>query len=305
MKTRLLLFVAAATGLLVLVLGYCYFSGRLRFLTLNIHARIELNGAPVQGEILVGQGSALVTTREPGKAHSYQLFFEGDTDFTEDMGFVVDCSPWVAPHLPVLPQTRNYPPCTSFRDSVSRTKRWPLMDEGKSMRFALRDQSIVRIRRNSEYSLASACAVTLPQTAAVAQGQQPVHHNFKEVATGKAIPTTGATAASVHSYESEDRTAVVQLREWYKSASDARSGLDTVAMKASRVTKQSTNKDEKGRVVGKRVELVFSHGDRVSPKMVIAWTDGATVVELSSTSLPLLLDFESQYYPVNSDITRK
>jgi hypothetical protein len=45
------------------------------------------------------------------------------------------------------------------------------------------------------------------------------------------------------------------------------------------------------------VELVFSCGHKASPEMVIAWTDGSTVVRLRSTSLPLLLDFENQYYP--------
>jgi hypothetical protein len=153
--------------------------------------------------------------------------------------------------------------------------------------------------------VASACAVALAQTPAAGQRQQPVHHNFKLVAMGRAAPPKGATEASVHSYESEDGTAVVQLREWYKSASDARSGLDTLTKKASRVTKQGTKKGEKGRIVGKRVELIFNHGHKASLEMVIAWTDGTTVVDLSPTSLPLLLDFESQYYPGNSETTRK
>ena len=120
---------------------------------------------------------------------------------------------------------------------------------------------------------------------------------------GKAGHSKGATAASVHSYESEDGIAVVQLREWYKSANDARSGLETLKKKASRIVKQGSEKDEEGRIVGKRVELVFSHGHKASPEMVIAWTNGATVVSLSSTSLPLLLDFESQSYPGNLEAT--
>lgn len=143
----------------------------------------------------------------------------------------------------------------------------------------------------------SAYGMVLAQTTAAAQGQQPpVHHNFTEVATGKAGPSRGALQASVHPYKSEDGT-VVQLREWYKSASDARSALDTLTKRASRVIKQGTKKDAKGGIIGKRVELVFSRGHKASLEMVIAWTDGATVVRLTSTSLPLLLDFESQYYP--------
>jgi hypothetical protein len=142
-----------------------------------------------------------------------------------------------------------------------------------------------------------ACAVVPAQTAGTTQGQQAtVHHNFEEVSTGRAAPTSGALEASVHSYKSEDGT-VVQLREWYKSATDARAGLDRLIKSASRVIKQGTKKDAKGRLIGKRVELVFSRGHKASPEMIIAWTDGATVVRLSSTSLPLLLDFESQYYP--------
>lgn len=147
MKSRWLLFGAFSIGLAALVLGYCYFSGRLRFLTLNNHGGIEVNGAPVQGEILEGRGTALVTIREAGKGHSYQLFFEGDTDFTGDMGFVVDCGPWVAPHLPFLPETLNYPPCKSFLRGAPATERWPLIDKGQSMEFVLQNQSTVRINK--------------------------------------------------------------------------------------------------------------------------------------------------------------
>jgi hypothetical protein len=143
----------------------------------------------------------------------------------------------------------------------------------------------------------SAYGMALAQTAAAAQGQQPpVHHNFTEVATGKGLPTKGALQASVQSYKS-DHGSVVQVREWYKSSHEARAGLDRLIKSASRVIKQGTKKDAKGRLIGKRVELAFSRGHKASPEMVIAWTDGATVVRLSSTSLPLLRDFESQYYP--------
>lgn len=169
--------------------------------------------------------------------------------------------------------------------------------------FRLERVSIPYMKTRLLLFVASACAVALAQTASSGQTQQAVHHNFKFVATGKAMPTKGATAASFQNYESEDGTAVLQLREWYKSASDARSGLYTLTKKASRVIKQGPERDGKGRMVGKRVELVFSHGHKASPEMVIAWTAGATVVRLGSTSLTLLLDFESQNYPGNSETT--
>jgi uncharacterized protein YfcZ (UPF0381/DUF406 family) len=103
--------------------------------------------------------------------------------------------------------------------------------------------------------------------------------------------------ASVHSYKSEDGTVVVQLREWYKSADEADSALNELTKRASHVIKRGTKKNAKGHVIGDRVELIFSHGHGANAEMVIAWRDGATIVRLKSTSLPLLLDFESQYYP--------
>lgn len=78
---------------------------------------------------------------------------------------------------------------------------------------------------------------------------------------------------------------------------DASSALDTLTSKALRVVIQGTKKDPKGRILGKRVELVFRAASTPNAKAVIAWTDGAELVRLSSSSLPPLLDFEDQYYP--------
>jgi hypothetical protein len=128
------------------VLAYLYFSGRTSFLVLNSRATIGVNGAPVQGELLEGHTTAIVTIREAGKRHSYALFFEGDTDFTGDMGFVVDCGQWVVPRLPLLPVTLNYPPCKRVIGGASDPGRWPLIDKGKSMQFVLKDQSIITIQ---------------------------------------------------------------------------------------------------------------------------------------------------------------
>ena len=147
MKTRWFFFGAFALGLVALGLGYCYASGRLEFLTLDNHAKIDLNGAPVQGQFLEGHRhtTALVTISEAGKEQTYQLFFEGDTDRTGDMGTVSDCGTWAAPRLPLLLETRNYPLCKHFLRS--RTPRWSLFDKGDSMEFLLPDQSKVRIHR--------------------------------------------------------------------------------------------------------------------------------------------------------------
>lgn len=147
MRRKWLFFVAFSILFGAGVLEYLYLSGRTSFLVLNSRARIEVKGALVQGELLEGRAAAIVTIREAGKKHSYLLFFEGDSDFTGDMGFVVDCGQWVAPHLPFLLVTRNYPPCRRVFDGASDPGRWPLIDKGKSMQFVLKDQSTVTIQR--------------------------------------------------------------------------------------------------------------------------------------------------------------
>lgn len=138
----------------------------------------------------------------------------------------------------------------------------------------------------------SACA----QDTSVPQGQT-AHHTFTPFSTAKTMPMRGALRASAHTFKTEDGILVLQHDDWYKSASAADSGLNTLIKNASRVIRQGTKTDAKGTAVGKRVELVLDRGRGASPEMVIAWTDGATVVRLSSTSLPLLLDFENQFYP--------
>jgi|SRR5689334_12076025 hypothetical protein len=122
-------------------------SGKIAFLSLERHRTIRVNGTPVPGEILGNKFTAIVTRRDEGKQHSYQLFFEGDTDFTGDMGFIVDCGQSVAPQVPLLVETSNYPSCKRLLGDVSDTGRWPLIDKGKSMQFALEDQTILAISR--------------------------------------------------------------------------------------------------------------------------------------------------------------
>lgn len=121
------------------------FSGRIAFLTLDRRLKIEVNGVAVEGDILMGRAAAIVTRRDAGKEHSYQLLFEGDIDSTGDMGSVVDCREWVAPHLPLLLETRNYPPCKRLKGEEHAHQRWPLIYRGSSMQFVTKDRSTVSI----------------------------------------------------------------------------------------------------------------------------------------------------------------
>jgi hypothetical protein len=122
-------------------------SGKVAYLSLDRRLTIKVNGTPVPGEILSNESEAIVTRRDAGKHHSYRLLFEGDIDFTGDMGSIVDCGQWVAPHLPFLPETRNYPPCRRLLGDVSGAGRWPLIYKGESMQFVLKDQTIITISR--------------------------------------------------------------------------------------------------------------------------------------------------------------
>jgi hypothetical protein len=89
--------------------------------------------------------------------------------------------------------------------------------------------------------------------------------------TARAMPIDGASAAWVHSFKAEDGTPVFQSGDRFKTSSGAREALDKLIGKASQVIKQDLKKDEKGHIVGKRVELVFRKGRKAAPNFVIAW----------------------------------
>lgn len=141
-------FAVALVTLFVLALAACAFLrsyNAVALLTRNRSATIEVNGALVQGEILDGRLTAIVTRRDAGKAHSYRLFFEGDTDSKGDTGFVIDCHAWVAPRLPFLLEVANYPPCNILSEDVYKNRRWPLVRRGQFIEFLTDDLSTIRI----------------------------------------------------------------------------------------------------------------------------------------------------------------
>ena len=115
------------------------------YLSRNRHSTIQVNGTTVDGDVLEGRLTAIVTRRDTGKAHSYRLFFEGDTDSTGDTGFVIDCHTWLAPRVPFLLEAANYPPCNILSDDVYKDRRWPLFRRGKFIEFATSEQSTIKI----------------------------------------------------------------------------------------------------------------------------------------------------------------
>ena len=140
-KRRFLLAALTVFLLIALAIGWLVFSSRVAYFILEKRLRIELNGVPVEGEILGNRFSAIVTIRDAGKKHSYQLFYAGDVDKTGDMGQVVDCRQWVTPHFPLLLQTRNYPPCYRLPEDEYRS----LMLRGHSMQFVTKNHSTISI----------------------------------------------------------------------------------------------------------------------------------------------------------------
>jgi hypothetical protein len=131
----------------VFLLGWVWFvaSGKASYLILSRGATITLNGAPVPSHVLLGRSVAIVTTREAGKEHSYQLRFAGDTDFTGNMGNVIDCHEWVAPRFPVLLETRNYPPCVARREDRLDSPGWPLMSKEHGMQFVTKNGQTITL----------------------------------------------------------------------------------------------------------------------------------------------------------------
>jgi hypothetical protein len=143
MRYKWLLLSALTLLAIAVAIRWLGFSRRVAFLTLDRHVKIEVNGAAVAGEILRNGATAIVTRRDSGRGHSYQLFFEGDVDFTGDTGWVVDCHEWVAPNFPYLLATRSYPPCRFLLDDGPSPPR--LLIRGKAMQFVAKDGSIIRI----------------------------------------------------------------------------------------------------------------------------------------------------------------
>jgi hypothetical protein len=141
MTKRRLALAALAVFLIALAIGWLVRPGRVAYFKLDRRLSIEVNGVPVKGEILGNRTSAIVTIREVDKKHSYQLFYAGDVDMTGDMGFVVDCRQWVAPHFPLLLQTRNYPPCKRLPED----EYWSLLRRGHSMQFVTKDHSAISV----------------------------------------------------------------------------------------------------------------------------------------------------------------
>jgi hypothetical protein len=138
-------FLLAALTLIVFGVTWLVTGGRVSYFTLSRRSMIEVNGTPVPGEILRNQFSAIVTRRDAGKKHSYFLSFEGDVDSTGDMGSVVDCHEWVAPHLPILLETRTYPPCGRLPEDGPAGQRWSLTLRGHSMQFVAKDHSTISV----------------------------------------------------------------------------------------------------------------------------------------------------------------
>jgi hypothetical protein len=141
MTKRRFLLSALAVFLIALAIGWLAVPSRVAYFTLDKRLRIEVNGVPVEGELLGNRFSAIVTIRDAGKKHSYQLFYAGDVDMTGDMGFVVDCRQWVAPHFSLLLQTRNYPPCNRLPGDEYRS----LMRRAHSMQFITNDRSTISV----------------------------------------------------------------------------------------------------------------------------------------------------------------
>jgi hypothetical protein len=128
-----------AGTILLFVVGFfaCYldFSGKAKFLVLQRGRIVKVNGEPVRGDVLARRGIAIVTRRDSGNEHSYQLFAEGDADITGDIGSVRDCNQWIAPHWPFLVLIH---PCTGSGPGR-------LMGNGGGLRFTTADKSVIQI----------------------------------------------------------------------------------------------------------------------------------------------------------------
>ena len=145
MKKKVLIVVAIVVLSILWAGAFLHSYNAVSYLSRNRHSTVQVNGTPVDGDVLEGRLTAIVTRRDAGKAHSYRLFFEGDTDSAGDTGFVIDCHTWLAPRVPFLLEAANYPPCNILSDDVYKDRRWPLFRKGKFIEFATSEQSTIKI----------------------------------------------------------------------------------------------------------------------------------------------------------------
>ena len=111
-------------------------------LTRNSQVTIEVDGKRVQGDMLAGRYTAILTTRDAEKVHSYQFLYAGDVDRGGDIGLVLDCGSWVAPRLPFLIASDRYPPCSRYhRKQGSRS----LLQRNGGMQFVTDSGSTVKL----------------------------------------------------------------------------------------------------------------------------------------------------------------
>jgi hypothetical protein len=137
--------IAAVSCFLVGAASYAYVSGRFDLLNRTGHYTVEVNGAAVRADVLVGRASAVVTRRDKGNIHSYLLLYAGDVDGTGDMGQVIDCGDWIAPRLPILIQTNSYPNC-NVRSVRAGASRMSLTSKGRAQMFTIREQNVISIK---------------------------------------------------------------------------------------------------------------------------------------------------------------
>ena len=133
--------------LLTSIAFYLHLTGRFGLLRRTPQWKVEVNGAVVDGGVLVGRAFAVVTRRDKGKEHSYALFYEGDVDQTGDMGRVIDCREWIAPKLPILIETRNYPMCKVRPHARASGSRLPLTAKNGAPQFLTVDGDVISIRQ--------------------------------------------------------------------------------------------------------------------------------------------------------------
>jgi hypothetical protein len=125
---------------------------------------------------------------------------------------------------------------------------------------------------------------------------EPRHFVFTDAGSGR----TGGHSSryiSFHNFEAADGVLVQRSVESYNSPEQASDRLKNLTSHASRVIDRGVKKTEDGKLIGKRIVILTRDWNKKLVN-IVAWTDGANVYVLRSQSLPHVLDFEQQFYPL-------
>ena len=118
---------------------------------------------------------------------------------------------------------------------------------------------------------------------------------FSEESTAYGRVIDGGGKFSVKSYRSSYFVELTLAHFGYSSSEKANAAFDQNVAEAVEVTEITPKLDEFGKVVGRRAVVTAFNEDRTGYYACVFWTNGKSLLAITSPSLTHVLDFEKQH----------